>query len=57
MPKGSFFVKRGKIKISFFPPISVQGNQKEDLPGLLEEVKAVIRSGLTESESDARRTG
>ncbi len=57
MPKGSFFAKRGKIKISFFPPISVRGYQKDDLPGLLEEVRSVIRSGLAESENDVRRTG
>ena len=57
MPKGSFFAEKGKIKISFFPPVSVQGNQKDDLPVLLEEVRSVIRSGLTESENDARRTG
>jgi 1-acyl-sn-glycerol-3-phosphate acyltransferase len=57
MPKGSFFVKRGKIKISFYPPVSVQGKQKDDLPLLLEKVRGVIRSGLAESENDARRMG
>lgn len=52
MPKGSFFVKRGKIKVSFHPPISVRGNHNEDLPVLLEEVRGVIRSGLAEDEKD-----
>lgn len=52
MPKGSFFVKRGKIKVSFHPPVSVQGNHKDGLPVLLEEVRGVIRSGLAEGEKD-----
>lgn len=52
MPKGSFFVKRGKIKISFHPPVSVQGYCRDDLPVLLEEVRGMIRSGLAEDEKD-----
>jgi len=52
MPKGSFFVKRGKIKVSFHQPVSVQGNHKDDLPVLLEEVRGVIRSGLAEEKKD-----
>jgi len=48
MPKGSFFVKKGKIKVSFHPPVSVRGSHKEDLPVLLEKVRSVIRSGLAE---------
>lgn len=52
MPKGSFFVKRGKIKVSFHPPVSVQGYCRDDLPVLMEEVRGVIRSGLAEDEKD-----
>jgi 1-acyl-sn-glycerol-3-phosphate acyltransferase len=52
MPKGRFFVKKGAIKVSFHPPVSVQGNQRDDLPVLLEEVRSVIRSGLAEDEKD-----
>jgi len=55
MPKGSFFVKKGKIKVSFHPPISVQGNDRDDLPALLEEVRDVIRSGLEEANNQKRR--
>lgn len=50
MPKGSFFVKRGKIKVLFHPPISVKGNHRDDLPVLLEKVRGVIRSGLIQNE-------
>jgi 1-acyl-sn-glycerol-3-phosphate acyltransferase len=57
MPKGSFFVKKGKIKVSFHPPISVRGKDREDLPGLLDEVRGVIRSGLAESQNQTRRKG
>jgi 1-acyl-sn-glycerol-3-phosphate acyltransferase len=52
MPKGSFFVKKGTIKVSFHPPVFVQGNYKDDLPVLLEEVRGVIRSGLAEEKKD-----
>jgi len=52
MPKGSFFVKKGTIKVSFHPPVFVKGNHKEDLPVLLEEVRGVIRSGLAEDKKD-----
>jgi 1-acyl-sn-glycerol-3-phosphate acyltransferase len=55
MPKGSFFVKRGKIKVCFHPPVSVRGNRRDDLPALLEEVRGEIRSGLAESENETRR--
>ena len=48
MPKGSFFVKKGKIKVAFHPPVSVCGDHKENLPGLLEKVRGVILSGLAE---------
>jgi 1-acyl-sn-glycerol-3-phosphate acyltransferase len=57
MPKGSFFVKRGKIKVFFHPPISVLGNDRNDLPKLLGEVRDVIRSGLGETQNQTRREG
>jgi 1-acyl-sn-glycerol-3-phosphate acyltransferase len=57
MPKGSFFVKKGIIKVSFHPPVSVQGKRKEDLPALIQDVREMIRSGLTEPESEIRRKG
>jgi 1-acyl-sn-glycerol-3-phosphate acyltransferase len=52
MPKGSFFVKKGNIKVSFHPPISVRGNRKDDLPALLEQVRGAIRSELIEDKKD-----
>jgi 1-acyl-sn-glycerol-3-phosphate acyltransferase len=55
MPKGSFFAKRGKVRIIFHSPISVQGKRKEDMPLLMEEVRSVIQSGLAESENQTRR--
>lgn len=52
MPKGSFFVKKGTIKVSFHPSVSVQGNHRDDLSVLLKKVRGVIRSGLAEDEKD-----
>jgi 1-acyl-sn-glycerol-3-phosphate acyltransferase len=57
MPKGSYFVKKGKIEVYFHPPISVLSRGRDDLPALLEEVKGEIRSGLEYGESQARREG
>jgi 1-acyl-sn-glycerol-3-phosphate acyltransferase len=48
MPKGSFFVKRGRIKIIFHAPVPVFDYSKDRLPGLSEKVRAIIRSGLKE---------
>jgi 1-acyl-sn-glycerol-3-phosphate acyltransferase len=50
MPKGSFFVKKGKIKVDFHPPVSVQGYHKDNLPFLLEKVRNAIQSGLGKTE-------
>jgi len=46
MPKGSFFVKRGKIKVVFSTPVSVRGFNRENLHQLVERVRGVIQSGL-----------
>lgn len=52
MPKGNFFVNKGKIKVAFHSPVSVHGDRKENLPGLLEKVKSVILSGLAEDKKE-----
>ncbi|MGD2295615.1 MAG: lysophospholipid acyltransferase family protein [Candidatus Aminicenantes bacterium] len=52
MPKGQFFVRRGTIKVIFFPPVSVEGKGVQDLPDLMEEVRTAIVSGLiTETDN------
>lgn len=57
MPKGRFFVKKGKIRISFHPPVAVLGGSRDDLPALLTEVRDAIRSGLDEAQDQTRREG
>ncbi len=52
MPKGNFFVRKGKIKVVFHPPISVNGYHKGNLPGLLDKVRGVIQSGLAGIEQE-----
>jgi 1-acyl-sn-glycerol-3-phosphate acyltransferase len=52
MPKGRFFVKRGKIRVVFHSPISAAGYHKDNLPDLLEKVRVAIRSGISEPESE-----
>ncbi len=48
MPKRQFIIKRGKIKVVFHPPISIQDYTMDNLPVLLEKVRMAIASGLDE---------
>ena len=48
MPKRQFIIKRGKIKVVFHPPISIQDYTMANLPVLLEKVRMAIASGLDE---------
>ena len=52
MPRGSFFVKKGAIKVLFHSPFSVDGYNKSNLKTLMEKIKEIIRSGL---EPDKRK--
>ena len=54
MPKGSFFVKRGKIKVVFHPPVSVHGFNRDNMPVLLNSVRSVIQSGLSRAEKEGK---
>ena len=46
MPKGRFFVRRGKVTVTFLPPVSVQGFVKENISDLAGKVRDVIQSQL-----------
>jgi 1-acyl-sn-glycerol-3-phosphate acyltransferase len=46
MPRGSFFIKKGKIRVVFHPAIPVAGYEAADLPDLMTKVKETILSGL-----------
>ncbi len=46
MPKGSFFVKKGKVGVMFHPPVSIKGFNKDNLSQLINKVRSVIQSGL-----------
>jgi 1-acyl-sn-glycerol-3-phosphate acyltransferase len=52
MPKGQFIVKKGKIKVVFHAPISIEGYQKDNLPILMDKVRDAIQSGISETERD-----
>ncbi len=47
MPRGTIFPRRGKIRVRFHPPIPVHGYDKSTMGGLMDNVRAVIESGLT----------
>ncbi len=46
LPKGSFFVKKGKVGVMFHPPVSVLGYDRNNLSQLMGKVRSVIQSGL-----------
>lgn len=48
MPKGSFFARKGKISIAFFPPVSSQGFERHSIPKLMDTIRNTIQSGLNE---------
>ncbi len=48
LPPGAFFAKPGRVKVTFFPPIPVEGCTREDVPRLTRLVEEKIREGLQE---------
>jgi 1-acyl-sn-glycerol-3-phosphate acyltransferase len=48
MPRGSFFAKKGEVRVIFHPPVSIQGFDHHSLPQLLDRVRNVILSGVEE---------
>ncbi len=46
MPKGSFFAKRGDIRVIFHSPLSVAGFKQDRISELRDRVRDIIQSGL-----------
>ncbi len=46
MPKASFFIKKGRVKIHFHPAVSVQGLEHDALPQVMDKVRGAVQSGL-----------
>ena len=46
MPKGNHLTKKGTVRVTFHKAVSVNGLTKEDIPALMEHVRAQIRSGI-----------
>ena len=47
MPRGTIFPRRGRIRVRFHPPIPVQDYDLSTMGEWMDNVKAVIESGLT----------
>lgn len=43
MPRGSYFIKKGKIKIIFHPPVSVEGYTHDNMQDLIDKVFKIIQ--------------
>lgn len=46
MPKGSFWTKKGTVRVVFHEVVPVQSCGEKDIPRLIESVRTVIHSGL-----------
>lgn len=46
MPKGSFFAKKGEVRVAFHLPVSVQEFEHNNLQRLIEKVRSTILTGL-----------
>lgn len=46
MPRGSFFVKRGKVRANFHSAVPVEEFSRDSLPQLIDRVRNIIQSGL-----------
>jgi 1-acyl-sn-glycerol-3-phosphate acyltransferase len=46
MPKGSLITKKGTVRVIFHKAVSVNSLTEEDMPALMEDVRAQIRSGF-----------
>jgi len=52
MPKGSFFIKRGRIEVVFHEPIAVEGHDRGSIPELSGKVRNAIQSELGTEKKD-----
>lgn len=50
MPRGSFFVKRGKIKVIFHEPVKAEGFDRGSILEISNKVRSFIQSGLMNGE-------
>ncbi len=50
MPRGSFFVKRGKIRVIFHEPVEIAGHDRNSIQEISRQVRSVIQSGLRNGE-------
>jgi len=50
MPRGSFFVKKGKIKVIFHEPVKAEGFDRGSIQEISNKVRSAIQSGLMNGE-------
>ena len=55
MPKGSFWIRRGVVRVKFHPAISLNGIIVESMDGLMSKTRAVIQEGVDILESSMNR--
>jgi 1-acyl-sn-glycerol-3-phosphate acyltransferase len=53
MPRGTLFAARGRVKMTFHPPVPVDGYSEENIHLLIERVRGVVEAGLREGAAKA----
>jgi 1-acyl-sn-glycerol-3-phosphate acyltransferase len=48
MPRGSLFIRKGRIRVTFHPAVPVQGFRQDSLTELIHQVRDSIQTGLSE---------
>lgn len=48
MPRGSFFARKGRIRVLFHQPLPVIGYSRKNMPLLIDKVRKIIERGLSE---------
>jgi hypothetical protein len=46
MPRGSFFIRSGRVRITYLPAIETRDARVEDLPALMDRVRGAIAQSL-----------
>jgi len=46
MPRKSFFIKKGNVRVAFHPVVPVQEFNRDTLPRLMDRVRDAVKSGL-----------
>ncbi len=51
MPRGRWYVGKGRVRVDFLAPVSSEGTSVETMPDLMEKVRSAIAAGLEKGDA------